>query len=106
MFRSKFIVKKVGELRSSTATLQTSPEREGVQNGEVSRSWKARDIVLEEDNDAVRSPESVVVTLWGDDACLTLVPGMQIEVSVFLKAKEGNNGRFYTDTDYSGLKIY
>lgn len=96
MFRSRFIVKKAGELQSGVKN-----ERDA--NGAEQR-WQARDVVLEENNPQSWRTESVVVRLLGDDASLALVPGMEVEVSIFLGTHEFN-GDIYNDVHYKALKV-
>ena len=96
MFRSKFIVKKVGKLDSGVKN-----ERDA--NG-AEQKWQAREVVLEENNPQAWRTESVLLTLWGDDANLALVPGMEVEVSVFLGTHE-YNGETYNDVHYKSLKV-
>ena len=96
MFRSKFIVKKVCESKPVTKN-----ERDA--DGNEVKTQK-REVVLEENNPQAWRTESVLLTLWGDDANLALVPGMEVEVSVFLGTHE-YNGETYNDIHYKSLKV-
>ena len=96
MFRSKFIVKKVGKLDSGVKN-----ERDA--NG-AEQKWQAREVVLEENNPQTWRTESVKVSLRGEDAYLALVPGMEVEMSIFLGTHE-YNGEIYNDVHYKSLKV-
>ena len=98
MFRSKFIVKKVGELQKK------QPE-ENANGADSTHQWRYREIIIEENNLEAYRPESAVVKLWDADADYALSPGMEIEVSLFLRARVGSNGKDYNEVDYRALKV-
>ena len=96
MFRSKFKVIQVGAMRSGTKNQRDADGEE--------QQWQALDVVLEEDNPNAWRTESVLLTLWDEDANLALVPGMEVEVSLFLGTHE-YNGDIYNDIHYKSLKV-
>ena len=96
MFRSKFIVKKAGELQSGVKNERDASGAE--------QKWKMREVWLEENNPNAWRTESVLLTLWDEDANLALVPGMEVEVSLFLGTHE-YNGDIYNDIHYKSLKV-
>ena len=61
-------------------------------------------MVLEENNPQAWRTESVKVSLRGEDAYLALVPGMEVEMSIFLGTHE-YNGETYNDIHYKSLKV-
>jgi len=82
------------------------PQPEQNANGtEPARQWRCWEIIIEENNPEAYRPESAVVKLWNEDADYALVPGMEIELSLFIHKREGSNGKFYNEVGYRALKV-
>ena len=96
MFRSKFIVKKAGELQSGVKNERDASGAE--------QKWKMREVWLEENNPNAWRTESVLLTLWDEDANLALVPGMTVEVTLFLSTRMHDN-KIYNEVLYKSLKV-
>ena len=68
------------------------------------QQWQALDVVLEEDNPNAWRTETAKVTLLGEDAKLALVPGMEVEVTLFLSTRMHDN-KIYNEVLYKSLKV-
>ena len=96
MFRSKFKVIQVGAMRSGTKNQRDADGAE--------QQWLALDVVLEEDNPNAWRTETAKLTLLGEDAKLALVPGMTVEVTLFLSTRMHDN-KIYNEVLYKSLKV-
>ena len=96
MFRSKFKVIQVGAMRLGTKNQRDADGEE--------QQWQALDVVLEEDNPNAWRTETAKVTLLGEDAKLALVPGMTVEVTLFLSTRMHDN-KIYNEVLYKSLKV-